>query len=128
MINGMHVKVVIRNKWPKVHWFHVSDSEYEPINDDDIAKYWHRWKYGFLGFGGAPIYETESQDCDDLVRDFIVRFRRKHKIKDVGRAIFYTAWNGHAYVSYVNQDLQVKSIDLNDGKLHEIESFVVEML
>ena len=119
---------IIKAKWP-ARMFLCADQDYvDGLHDGDVRKYWHRWKFGFLGFGGQPLYKNESQDCDDLVRHFIVKFRRNNKVKNYALPIFYTAWNKHAYCSYLNQNQEIKSIDLRDGKLYEIESFVVEMV
>jgi len=119
---------LIKEVWPSQR-VRCSDHTYmDGIEDKLVHKYWKRWKFGFFGFGGQPLYKNESQDCDDLVRDFIVKFRRKHKVKNRALPIFYTAWNRHAYCSYLNQDQVIKSIDLRDGELYEIKSFIVEMV
>ena len=127
-MNAFSLSTIIKMQWPDVN-FVCADRDYsDGIDDEDVRKYWHKWKFGFLGFGGQPLYKNESQDCDDLVRHFIVKFRRNNKVKNHALPIFYTGWKGHAYCSYINQYQDVKSMDLRDGKLYEIESFVVEMV
>jgi len=120
----------ISKHWPNlVQYIYASDSEYaDGIKASDVHKYWHRWKYGFLGFGGAPLYHEEGQDCDDLVRDFIVRFRAKYREDNKALPIFFTGSDGHAYASYLNESGEINTIDLRDGKLYPIEAFVLEML
>ena len=127
-MKALELSKAIKAKW-STQMFLCADQDYtNGIDDKLVHKYWKRWKFGFLGFGGQPLYKNEAQDCDDLVRHFIVNFRRKYKVKNRALPIFYTGWKGHAYCSYINQYQDVKSIDLRDGKLYEIDSFVVEMV
>lgn len=128
-MNGIEFCQKIHDRWPQLNRPTIpADLIYaDGIDDELVHKFWKRWKYGFLGFGGAPLYVEEGQDCDDLVRGFIVKFRHKYCVKGEAKPIFYTGWNGHAYCSYINQDGHVVSIDLRDGKLYQIESFIVEM-
>ena len=134
-MNGVETRKIILQRWPTLR-VNCADRVYaDGIDSEFVRKFWKRWKFGFLGFGGAPLYLFESQDCDDLVRHFLVRhfivqFKLKRKAKKKGEAqpMFYTGWNGHAYVSFITLDMQVQSMDLRNGKMCEIESFIVEML
>ena len=128
MISRLGISMLISTRWPNLT-VNCSDRVYaDGIDSKLVHKAWRRWKFGWLGFGGQPLYKDESQDCDDLVRNFIVYFRRKYKVKAKAQPIFYTAYAGHAYVSYIDENKEVKSMDLRVGKLYEIESFIVEML
>ena len=127
-MNGLETRKTIRKRWPALSPI-AADRDYaDGIDSKLIHKAWKKWKFGFLGFGGQPLYKDESQDCDDLVRHFIVYFRRKYKVKAKAQPIFYTAYAGHAYVSYIDENQVVQSMDLRNGKMCEIESFIVEML
>jgi len=120
---------MIFEKWPAINHARATDRVYaDGIYGEEIQKLWRRWKFGFLGFGGAPIYLKEAQDCDDLARDFIVYIRKKLCSKGKAQPVFYVSDGKHAYISYCNNHGVLSVFDPRDGRYYDPKIKFVEMI
>jgi hypothetical protein len=118
----------IVRRWVDVHHVYAADRLYaDEIKDEVVRKLWHKWKYGWLGFGGQPLYVEEAQDCDDLARDLVVYIRRKLLKNGVSQPVFYCIDATHAYIAYFCGG-RIKVLDPNDGTLCDPQIYHVEMV